>query len=130
MSRHNDLQKPAHRLNNHADNPPVRKVTIQQKVVQPRNTSAHFTDNSDSFRRHPNVVSHDPSSRGNRGKNWAKPSRGVVANIVKDLDRGVIPNNVNNNEYAERKTRNDPVKTRTSFYDIPQKVSRHLLNDL
>lgn len=120
MSRHNDLQRPAHWLNNDPDEPPVRKVTIQQKVVQPRNTS-------DSFRRYPNVISHDPSGRGNRGKNWAKPSRGVVANIVKDIDRGIIPNNVNNNEYAERKTRDDPVKTRTSFYDISQRVSSPLI---
>ena len=121
MSKHN-LQRPAHRLNNHPDEPPVRKVTIQQRVVQPRNTSAPSTNNSDSFRRYSNVVSHDPSGRGNRGKNWAKPYRGVVANIVKDLDRGVVPNN----ERGEIKTRDEPVKTKTSSYDISRRVSRNL----
>ena len=53
------------------------------------NTSVATTNAVESLRRYPTVVSHDPSGRGYRGKSWAKPTRGVVANIVKDLNRGV-----------------------------------------
>ncbi|CAB3993748.1 Hypothetical predicted protein [Paramuricea clavata] len=113
MSRHNDLHKPARRQNSLPDELPVRKVTIQQKTVQPLNTSVAATNNSDSFRRYPNVVSHDPSGRGHRGRHWAKPSRGVVANIVKDIDRGVVPNNAS--EYDERKMSDDSVPNDIAF---------------
>ena len=114
MSRHHDPHKPARRQNSLPDEPPpVRKVTIQQKTVQPLTTSVAATNNSDSFRRYPNAASHDPSGRGHRGRHWAKPSRGVVANIVKDIDRGVVPNNLS--EYDQRKMSDDSVRTGTNF---------------
>ncbi|XP_028393791.1 sporulation-specific protein 15-like [Dendronephthya gigantea] len=95
-------------MSRNRDQLPVRKVTIQQKVVQPMNTSVATTNNDfDSFRRYPTVVSHDPSGRGHRGKNWAKPTRGVVANIVKDLDQAG----------GKRKTNDDdPSKTGRKDY--------------
>ena len=110
MSRYNHLQMPARGQKTLPDDPPVRKVTVQQKVVQAPNTSVTAPNNSDSFRRYPKVVPHDPSGRGHRGKHWAKPGRGVVANIVKDLNRGVVPTNVNNYEYEQRKMSDDSVR--------------------
>ena len=109
MSRYNDLQMPARGQKTLPDEPPVRKVTIQQKVVQAPSTSVAAPNNTDSFRRYPKVAPHDPSGRGHRGKHWAKPGRGVVANIVKDLNRGVVPTNVNNREYGQRKMSDDSV---------------------
>ena len=125
MSRHNDLQKPARGLKSLPDEPLVRKVTVQQKVVQAPNNSVAATDNSDSFRRYPKVAPHDASGRGHRGKHWAKPGRGVVANIVKDLNRGVPTTNVNNHEYGQRKMSDDSVKTATNFSHI-SRVSKKM----
>ena len=124
MSRYNDVPKPTYRPNSLPDEPIFRKVTIQQKVVQPRNTSVTTTNNPDSFRSYPNVISHNPSGRGHRGKYWTKPSRGVVANMVKDLDRGVVPNNVNN-EYGQRKMSDDSVRNETNFSNT-SKVSKDI----
>ena len=130
MSERHDLQKPDYGRYSPHEEPPVRKVTIQQKVVQPLNTSVLTTNNSDSFRRYPTVVSHNPSGRGHRGKNWAKPSRGVVAHIVKDLDRGVARHNVDSNEFGERRKSDDTMGPGKYSLDPEQRVGKDFVYNI
>lgn len=64
----------------------IRKVTIQQTVIQPANTSVALTECVDHIRRYPKVEYHDPSNRGHRGKYPVRPTRGAAIKSMKGLE--------------------------------------------